>query len=242
MHEPTDQRNFPKLARRTGLAYLGIIVTGVLAEFLVRGSLVVEGDPVTTATNIAESPWLFGAGIGADVLMVALDVTVAIGLYRLLRGVDRRLAMAATVLRLIQAAVLATNLLNLVHALRLAGDATAEATILPGPAGEVLDAVQRHALGYDVGLIAFGLSCIVLGRLLSSSGLVSRPLAVGMSATGVVYLAGSFAAVFAADASGLIEPFYLIPFVGEIAFAVRLVRGLRTTEPNTVRPATPAAA
>jgi hypothetical protein len=106
----------------------------------------------------------------------------------------------------------------------------------------VFDSVQRHALGYDVGLIAFGLSCMVLGRLLSTSGLVSRRLSIGMSATGVVYLVGSFAAVFVPDASGLVEPFYLIPFVVEIAFAARLVGGLRTTEPTTVRPAAPVAA
>ncbi len=227
-------------ARRTGLAYLGIIATGIFAEFVVRGSLIVEDDPIATARNIADSPGLFGVGIGADVAMVALDVTVAVGLFRLLRHVNRRLALAATVLRLVQGAVIAINLLVLVRALGLAQDAVgAGGTILPGPAQDALDAVQRHALGYDVGLIAFGVGCLVLGRLLTTARLVSRPLAIGMTATGVVYLAGSLAAVLAPGLSTAIEPFYVVPLVVELAFAVRLVvRGLDIVDPAPARAAT----
>jgi hypothetical protein len=217
-----------RTARRTGLAYLGIIVTGIFAEFVVRGSLVVEDDPIATARNIADSPGLFGVGIGADVAMVALDLTVALGLFRLLRGVDRRLALAATVLRLVQGAVIALNLLVLVRALGSAQDAVGPAgAILPGPAQDALDAVESHALGYDVGLIAFGLGCLVLGRLLAVSGRVSRLLAIGMAATGVVYLTGSLAALFAPGLSAAVDPLYVLPLVVELAFAVRLlVRGL----------------
>ncbi|MEZ5238266.1 MAG: DUF4386 domain-containing protein [Microthrixaceae bacterium] len=190
-----NHRDLTRTARITGIAYLGIILTGIFAEFAVRASLVVPGDAAATAANIAGSPGLFGVGIAADVVMVALDVTVAIGLFVLLRRVDRRLALAATVLRLIQGAAIALNLLNLVSALGLSSDAVGSGgAVLPGPAADALAAVERHALGYDAGLIAFGLSCIVLGRLLTISGFVPRLLATGMGATGVIYLLGSFAA------------------------------------------------
>ena len=192
----------------------------------------------------ADAPGLFGVGIGADVMMILLDVTVAIGLFRLLRSVDRRLALSAMVLRLIQGAVIGVNLLNLVGALGSAQDATAGATVLAGPARDALDAVERHALGYDVGLIAFGLSCLVLGRLLRTSGSAPRWIAVGMSVTGVVYLVGSAAALLAPGLSAVIDPFYLIAFVVELAFAVRLVRhGLPTAAtPNLAQRPIPAAA
>lgn len=225
------------LARRTGLAYLGIIATGIFAEFAVRGSLVVDDDPIATATNIAESPGLFGVGIGADVVMIALDVIVAFGLLGLLRQVNRRLAITATVLRLIQGAVIAVNLINLTRALGFARDAVdPNGQVLAGPAQEALDAVERHALGYDAGLIAFGLSCLVLAWLLLAGSLVPRVLAWGMGATGVVYLVGSFAALFAPSASAVIEPFYVICLVVELAFAIRLVtRGLANPTPATAR-------
>lgn len=240
---PTTPRP-SRLARRTGLAYLGIIATGIFAEFAVRGSLVVDDDPIATAENIAESPGLFGVGIGADVVMIALDVIVAFGLLGLLRHVNRRLAVTATVLRLIQGAVIAVNLNYLIRSLFFAFDAEgADGAILAGPAQDALDAVERHALGYDAGLIAFGLSCLVLARILVVGNLVPRLLAYGMAATGVVYLVGSFAALFAPGASAVIEPFYVICLVVELAFAIRLVtRGLATpTRTTTRRPVTVAA-
>jgi hypothetical protein len=240
MSTATDVPTTPRasrLARRTGLAYLGIIATGIFAEFAVRGSLVVDDDAIATAENIAGSPRLFGVGIGADVVMIALDVVVAFGLLGLLRHVDRRLALTATVLRLIQGAVIAVNLVNLTRALDHARDAVgADGTVLPGAAQEALDAVERHALGYDAGLIAFGLSCLVLAWLLIAGNLVPRLLAHGMAVTGVVYLVGSFTALFAPGASSVIEPFYVICLAIELAFAIRLVtRGLATSAHTTTR-------
>ena len=233
-----------RLARRTGFAYLGIVATGIFAEFAVRGTLVVDDDPIATAENIAASPGLFGVGIGADVVMIALDVVVAFGLLGLLRHVNRRLAVTATALRLIQGAVIAVNLVNLARALGHARDAVdPTGTVLAGPAQDALDAVERHALGYDAGLIAFGLSCLVLAWLLIVGNLVPRLLAYGMAATGVIYLVGSFAALFAPSVSSIIEPFYVICLVVELAFAIRLVtRGLATpTRTTTRRPVTVAA-
>ena len=241
MHTTTDHRP-SNLARITGLAYLGIVATGIFAEFVARGSLVVDDDPIATATNIAAAPGRFAAGIGADVAMIALDVTVAVGLYRLLRDVDRRLALTATVLRLVQGAVIALGLVSLVSALGSARDAVpGDGTVLAGPARAALDAIERQALIYDAGLIAFGLCCLVLGRILFEHRLVGRWLAVGMVATGVVYLLGSFAALFAPGLSAAIDPLYLIAIVVEPAFAIRLiVRGLAPA-PTPVPPVAVAA-
>ena len=222
------------IARRTGLAYLGIIATGIFAEFAVRGPLIADDDPLATAKNIAGSAGLFGLGIGADVVMIALDVTVALGLFQLLRRVDRRLALTAMVLRLVQGVVIGVNLANLVQALGFARDATAGGTLLAGPAQDALDAVERHALGYDVGLVAFALSCLVLARILADGHVVGRALVWGMAATGAVYLVGSSVAVFAPAATSIIDPFYVIPLGVELAFAIRLVtRGLDTTATPT---------
>lgn len=217
-----------RLARRTGIAYLGIIATGVFAEFVVRGSLVVDDDPVATAENVADRPGLFAVGIGADVVMIVLDVIVAFGLLGLLRHVNRRWAVGAALLRLLQGSVILLNLFNLSRALDLARDAVGtDGVVSAATAQEALDAIERHALGYDIGLVAFALSCLVLARLLAVGHLVPRFLVWGMAATGAVYLLGSSAALFAPGASSVIEPLYVVPLVVELAFAVRLVtRGL----------------
>lgn len=229
------------VARRTGLAWLGIVATGLFAEFFVRSTLVVPGDAVATAANVAARPRLFGAGIAADLVMVALDVTVAFGLYRLLRPVDRGLALAATGFRLLQAAILAVNLSSLVRALGFAREAAAGAST----ATDALRAIETHALVYDVALVPFGLACVVVGHLLRRHRLVPIPYAWGLLATGAVYLVGSSAAVFAPALQATIDPLYGIAIVAEPAFALWLiVRGLRpvssadyevpTTTPSSV--------
>ena len=63
------------------------------------------------------------------------------------------------------------------------------------------------------------------------SRLTPRWIALGMYATGAVYLVGSFAAVFAPDLLAVIDPFYGIALVVEFGFAICLLRGLR---PRTV--------
>ncbi len=203
-----------RTAHRTGAAYLGIVACGIFAEFFVRGAVIVPGDASATAQNIAGAPAFFGLGIVADALMVALDVGVAYGLYRWFRGVDRRLAIAATVFRLVQASILAANLLSLVRALQLALD--------PHRALEALPALELHALVYDVGLIAFGLACITLSSLLHRAA-APRWLAAALLATGVVYLIGSGAALFAPSLLPVIDPLYAIAIIAEPAMAIWLL-------------------
>lgn len=231
------------IARLTGLAYLGIIITGVFAEFIVRSSLLAPGDPAATAANIATSEGLFRAGITADLLMIAFDVAVAIGLYVLLRPVHRPLAMLAAALRMIQAALLGANLMNLVDAVQYAtGGESLQAIGTETLNGLTLAAMETHALGYDIGLVFFGLACVVLGRLLRTSGLVPAAVAVGVSAAGVVYLVGSLVAVLAPSAAAALDPVYGLPFAAEIAFAGWLVaKGVADRAPERSRPAVVAA-
>lgn len=219
----TDRSKLLSIARATGAAYLGLVIAGLFAELVVRGSLVVPGDPTATAARIAAAPGFFGVGIGADALMVALDVGVAFGLYRLLRSVHFRLAAAATGLRLLQASVLAANLWNPVRALGLAREAGDD----PALAAATLEAMEAHALIYDVGLIAFGLACVTLGALLWRAA-APRLLAMGLGLTGLVYLVGSFAALVAPGLSAAIDPFYGIAILVEPAFAIWIIlRGAR---------------
>lgn len=213
-------------ARRIGLAYVGIVVTGIVAEFALRQPLIHDGDAVRTAASIAAHPGRLQASIGADVVMIALDVSVAVGSFRLLRATSPRLAAVAAGLRLAQAAVLVANLGNLGAALRHAEAAIA---LAPGTdhaaAQAALDAVERHAVGYDLGLVPFGLACVALAPLLARSGWASRRLAGALAATGAVYVIGSSVALGAPSAAGVVAPLYLLPMVVEPAVAVRLVRG-----------------
>ena len=222
---PNAGRTARRTARRTGTAYLGIVLAGLFAEFFVRMQLVHPEDPAATADAIVGSQGLFVSGIAADAVMIALDVAVGVGLWRLLRHVDRRVALVATGSRFVQAAVLTMNLVQPVRALGFVrGEAGGVDT------GRALAAMETHALVYDVGLIAFAVSCLAVSVLLWRTPVAPRLLSGAMAATGVVYLVGSFAALFAPGLSTTIDPFYGIAIVAEPAFAVWLIaRGRHLT-------------
>jgi len=93
--------------------YLSIIVFGILGELVVRGALVVSGDPTATALGISGSQFLWRAGIVGNLLMHVCDVPVIVVLYLLLRPVSESLALLATFINLVQTAVLVANKLNL---------------------------------------------------------------------------------------------------------------------------------
>ena len=232
---PTARSTLARTARLTGIAYLGILVTGIFAEFVVRMGMVVEGDAAATAANVADATGLFRAGIAADVLMISLDVGVAVGLYLLLRHAHHGLALLAAALRMVQAAVLGANLLTMATALGAAGGGAPDT-------GVVLAALEVHSLVYDLGLVFFGMACLVLGHLLVVSRLVPRIVGRGLTATGVVYLVGSFTVLLAPGAAATLDPMYGIAVLAELALAGWLAfRGVDTSTARRA-PRVPAAA
>ena len=229
MDDGTADVRVVRQARMAGVLYLVIIVCGISAEVLVRGRLIVPGDAAGTAANVLAAPGLFRGGFAADAIMLLADVALAVLLYHLLRPVSQLLSLMGAAFRLMQAAVLGLNLLNY-HA----------AGLLLGGAGYLaaLDAESVHALvslfldlhahGYDLGLIFFGVSNLIVGYLVIRSVRFPAILGYGLQAAGVVYLVGSFTRFLAPAAFATIQPAYAIPLAAELAFcAWLLVKGVR---------------
>ncbi len=85
----------------------------MFGEMFVRGTLVVH-DPAETLRNIASAEGLWRAGLAGDLLMHVFDLPLIAIFYFLLRPVDRPLALLATLLNLVQTAVLVANKLTMV--------------------------------------------------------------------------------------------------------------------------------
>lgn len=213
--------------RLAGLLYLVLIVLGGAGEMAVRGALVVSGDAAATAHNIMASEALWRAGIAGDLLMHVLDLPVIVVLYLLLRPVHRGMALFATLINLVQTAVLAANKLNLLLPLFLLGDGA----YLKAFAPEQLQAlaylaIKAHGYGFGIGLIFFGVACLARGWLIARSTYVPRPLGVLLAVAGASYLANSFALLLAPALADKLFPFIMLPpLVGESAFALWLVMG-----------------
>ena len=70
--------------RLAGVFYLAIIVLGLFGESYVRSNLMVAGDAVATAQNIANSSSLWRVGIFSDLMMQVLDIPIRNDAYQAL--------------------------------------------------------------------------------------------------------------------------------------------------------------
>ncbi len=212
-----------RYARMAGGLYLVIIVFGIWSEVFVRASLIVPGDAAATAGNIVAAEGLFRASFAADSIMALCDVALAVLLYVLLRPVNGTLALVAAALRLTQTAVIAVNLLHHYAALMLLNGADYSAAFPPQQLNALVAlALEVHAHGYDLGLIFFGFSCLVLGYLIARSGYFPRVLGWLVMAAGAAYLAGSYTLFLFPDQAETVSPIYVVPLISEVALCLWL--------------------
>lgn len=216
-------------ARTAGFLYLVIIVFGIYSEVFIRSSLIVTGDAAATASNILASEGLFRFGFVADAIMLLSDVAIAVLFYVLLKPVSNTLALVAAAFRLTQAAILGFNLLNYYAALLLLNSAAYALAFNSDQLNTMaMLFLDLHGHGYDLGLIFFGLSNLILGSLVIKSGYFPAVLGYGLIAAAVVYLAGSFTRFIFPDYISFIEPVYIVPLIAELAFCLwLLVKGVR---------------
>ena len=214
-----------RFARFSGVLYLAIIVLGSFGEMFVRATLVISGDPAATANAIAGSPLLWRAGIVGDLLMQVLDVPVIVIFYLLLKPVSKSLALFATLINLVQTAVLAANKLNLVLPLFLLKDTHYLNAFSPEQLNVLAYlAIQAHSYGFAIGLIFFGVACLVRAYLIYKSSYFPKILGVLMFGAGLSYLTNSVALLLVPSFAALIFPAILAPaLVAELSLSLWLI-------------------
>ncbi len=212
-----------RLARLAGLLYLVIIVCGVGGQGLIREPLLAESAAQTVA-NLVAAELPFRLSVLADMAMVIADVGLGVLLYVLLAPVSRTLSLAAMAFRLVQAAALGLNLVNLYQAVTIATSTGLEAGHRDAWVVSLLDA---HAAGYDLGLVFFAFNCLLVGVLVARAEFLPRIIGYAIGCSGVVYLVGSAARFVAPEFAAAFAPAYVIPLLAETALCVwLLVKGL----------------
>lgn len=219
------ERSPQRYVRIAGIMYLAIILLGMFGELYVRGTLVVSGDAAATTAAILASPLLWRTGIAGDLLMHIFDVPVIAVLYYLLRPVSRSLALFATLINVVQTAVLVANKMTLLIPLFLLESPRYLMAFSPEQVHALVYlAISAHGYGFGVGLIFFGVGCLVRGYLIFKTGYLPKILGVLMAIAGLSYLVNSFALLLAPSFAAAIFPGVLIPaFVGELSLTLWLI-------------------
>ncbi len=225
-------------ARLAGILYLINIGCGLFGELVVRGHLVVAGDVAMTAHRILASELLFRWGIVGDLIMHITDVPSAVLFYVLLRPVSKDLSLLAMLFGMLQTAILCANKLNLLTVLLLLGGAEGSnglQAFAPNQLAALASlSLTLHEEGFAVGLVFFGVGCLVTGYLMFRSGYFPRIIGALQVVAGVSYLINSFALLLLPALAVKMFPAIVLPaFVGELATCLWLiVRGVNVARWN----------
>jgi len=184
-----SQRTAAKVAGVAGLLAFALVVFG---NYVLLGPLVIPRNAADTARNILAHQTQFRAALTCFITYDIGAIVLATALYVILAPVNRGLALAGALFRIVFAIVWLIAPVNSLGALRLLGDAPYLKIFEP----ERLQALARLQIAgsfddYYVGLPFFGLAATVCAWLWLKSNYIPR----GLSIFGVI---GSAWCVFCA--------------------------------------------
>jgi len=213
-----------KTARLTGLLYLSLVPLGFFGIY-VTTRLIVAGDAGTTAQNIMASESLFRLGIVSNLLVQVINIFVVLALYRLLKSVNRNMALLMVIFILLGVPIAMLNELNHIAALVLLGSPA----YLKGFTADQLNALvslflEAHKQGINIASIFWGLWLFPMGYLVFKSGFLPRILGILLIIGCFGYLIDSFAAFLLSNNQVSIA---LFTFWGEVLFPLwLLIKGI----------------
>jgi len=205
--------------RFAGLLYVLTSIVGFFAMGYVPGKLIVHGNAAATAGNIAANETLFRLGIAGELIGQAAFIFVALALYDLLKGVNRRHALLMLGLIVVSVPIAFLNELNSIAALVLVRGADFLSTFeKPQRDALAMLFLNLHHYGFVVAEIFWGLWLFPLGLLVYRSRFLPRFLGVWLVFAGFAWVILSLTGVLAPQYQDKVNTYSQPAFFGEIAF------------------------
>lgn len=176
-------------ARVAGLLYLLVAVLGAFSIIYVSSTLIVPGDAAATANNIMASEGLFRLGFVGGLFTQTIQILLVLVLFKLLKPVNRNLALLMVIFSLVGIPIAMLNLLNQFAALLLLSGAD-YLTVFDADQlrALVLLFAELQAHGVSIAAIFWGLWLLPLGYLVFKSGYIPWVLGVLLIIGGLGYL------------------------------------------------------
>ena len=208
-------------ARIAGVFQLLEAVTAAFGQVIVLDRLVVSGNAAATAANILAHEPLFWLGFASSLIGVVFHIAWALLFYELLKPVNRSVSLLAAFVILVGCAVQAlTSLFYLAPLLILQGGSSLSAFTPEQLQALALVFLRLRAAAYhNIGLVFFGLYCLLVGILILRSRFLPRILGVLMALAGLSYMP-----FLSAPLVRSLQPYILIfPGVGQISLTLWLL-------------------
>ena len=218
--------------RFAGLLYVLTSIVGFFAMGYVPGKLIVHGNVAATAGNIAASETLFRLGIAASLIGQAAFIFVALALYDLLEGINRRHATLMVLLIVVSVPIAFLNEVNSIAALVLVRGADF-LSIFEKPQREALAMLflNLHHYGLVVAELFWGLWLFPLGLLVYRSRFLPRFLGVWLLIAGFAWVVLSLTGVLTPQYQDKVNTFSQPAMIGEIVFMFWLLIAGATPKP-----------
>jgi hypothetical protein len=207
---------------------------GFFAMGYVPSKVIVHGNAAATANNIAASETLFRLGIAGELIGQAGFIFVALTLYDLLKGVNRRHASLMVILIVVSIPIAFLNELNSIAALVLVRGADF-LSIFEKPQRDALAMLflNLHYYGFVVAEIFWGLWLFPLALLVYRSRFLPRFLGVWLAIAGFAWVILSLTGVLLPQYQDKVDTYSQPAFFGEIALMFwLLIKGARPPAPD----------
>ena len=217
----TDHASPLTTARIVGAFYLLTIATRMLVEIFVRNRFIVSDDAAATAANVLAHEPLFRLGFAADMVAFASYVVLTALLYGLLKPVNRSVSLVAAFLSLVACAVQAlSSVFYLIPVVLLKKSPYTNAFTREQLQALVLVFFSLRAMCYhNIGLVFFGLYCLLIGYLILMSAFLPRVIGALMMLAGC-----SYANFVSPPLVAQLQPYILVfPAVGQISLTLWLL-------------------
>jgi hypothetical protein len=210
--------------RFAGLLYVLMSVFGFFAMGYVPGKIIVHGDAAATASNIAAHETLFRLGIAGQLIGQAGFIFVALALYELFKGVNRRYASLMVTLIVVSIPIAFLNEVNSIAALVLVRGADF-LSIVEKPQREALAMLflNLHFQGLVVAEIFWGLWLFPLALLIYRSRFLPRFLGIWLALAGFAWVILSLIGILSPQYYDNVYAFTQPAIIGEIAFMLWLL-------------------
>lgn len=206
-------------ARLAGFFWLLTIVAGVYA-MMVDSGIVVAGNAAATAANLADHEMLFRSGTAAILMSTAFYIVATLLVYELLRPVSRTVSLLAAFFSLVGCAIGAVACVFDIAPFILLGGARHLNAFTPEQLQSLaLASISVRLQANDIGLVFFGLHCLLVGYLILKSTFLPRLLGGLMLIAGLGWLTFLFPPL-----AKSLNPYIIMPGgIGEAALSLWLL-------------------
>ena len=219
-----------KTARVAAFVFLIIFFLGMSTELFIRPGMIVPGDAAATVRNIAASKALFRLSLVSDLIRQMFMMLLPLVLYKLLKPVNKNIALLMVIFALVSVPISMLNELNHFAVLLLssgAGDLTAfKADQLNAL---VMFFLELRKYGTFIPQV-LSFWVLLLGYLVFKSGFLPRILGILLMLGGLCYTVQ--AVLFFLFPNFDAPIFGLFAFIGELLFYLwLLIMGVKDQKP-----------